>query len=197
MMTYSKSLQFYVQEHFSEIAPQFVNPIFCWLLYLCHSLLLNNSVSPRCSFLNPITLLTCCNWHVPPAVPFFNTTHFSSLLLALSQVFEIGCCHQIHDELIFFSIWYVFDVVLWIKYWFVRFANRSILSSFTFYTSSQLYWNWGCIHVRFYVLWQLIHNLKPVTCLQMTVDNVNMLIIKHDVICSKEASITRQDWISL
>ena len=43
------------------------------------------------------------------------------------------------------NILYVFYVLFWIKYGFMRFANHCILFLFTFYKASQLFWNWACI----------------------------------------------------
>lgn len=43
-----------------------------------------------------------------------------------------------------FNIWYAVYVLLWIKFWFLRFANHCILFLFTFCTTSWLFQNWGC-----------------------------------------------------
>lgn len=43
-----------------------------------------------------------------------------------------------------FNICYVFHVVLWIKYGFIRFANHCFLILFQFYTASQPFWYCSC-----------------------------------------------------
>jgi len=42
------------------------------------------------------------------------------------------------------NIWCVFCVVLFMKYSFLGFTNHCILFLFSSYTTSQLFWTWGC-----------------------------------------------------
>ena len=146
MMRFSKSSQFYIEEYYSEIFLQLVDAVF----QIGDPVF--NSASLRCSFytqscgLLPISLIAKCSF-------LFSTTYFSSLLLPPSQHFwdvllpSNSKCLSFFLKMVHFlnlNIWYVFYVLFWMKYGFMRFANHCILFLFTFYKVSQLFWNWAC-----------------------------------------------------
>ena len=116
-----QSLQFYVEEHYSEMVPQYVDAGFRSLVNLCPSLLLRDCLS-KIQFLYPIMLLTCLHFNrlvanVPPAVYFLQ--HALGWLLYLlfpdfycrrPNFFETCCGHQIPNSSIFSIKLYIYWV---------------------------------------------------------------------------------------
>ena len=108
----------HIQRHFSEVAPQFIDLVFCGLLSY-PSLLLRDSASLRSSFFNHIIDLPpihpiSCNMFLQ--LFLFSTIYVSNIWLPCPNFFKTCCCHQIQDELIFLRKQFIYTFNIW---WFL------------------------------------------------------------------------------
>ena len=113
-----------------------------FLEQLCRRRMMNSKAAKE-------TPARCLHLHQVISIPSLIVKRQRDATQWLCSIFsETCCCHQIQDEPIFcheiskcltLKLWHIFNVLLWIKYCFMRFVNNCLLFSFMFHTAFLLF----------------------------------------------------------